>query len=51
MSEKTEFVGVKMPVSLRGKIKTHAEKEFDGNESMAIKVILKKFFARKDKQK
>ena len=50
MNEKTEFVGIKMPISLRQKIKLLAMIEYDGNESMAIKVILKKFFARKDKQ-
>jgi acyl-CoA hydrolase len=50
VKEKSEFVGLLMPVSLRNKIKLLAAIEYDGNESMTIKVILKKHFARKDKQ-
>lgn len=50
MVEKTEYVGIRMPVSLRGKIEQLAADEYANNESMAIKVILQKFFVKNDKQ-
>lgn len=46
MKEKTEFVGLRMPISLRAKVKQYAEKE-DTSESAIIKKATRLFLSRK----
>jgi hypothetical protein len=50
VSQEKQFVGVRIPPDLRDKIKKLAIAEYCGNESMATRIILQKFFAKKVKQ-
>ena len=51
MTKEKKYMGVRVPSDLRSKIKKLADDEYEGNESMAVKEILQKFFVKKVKQK
>lgn len=47
MDKEITYIGIRIPASLKLKIKKLAITEYCGNESMAIRIILQNFFAKK----
>jgi len=51
MTKEKKFMGVRVTDEVRERIKKLADEEYGGNESIAVRIILQKFFFPKRQRK